>query len=111
MKKIEIIKYFIFVNDNEAGFGEYNTLEELSESAKEFIDKVDAKIGKSTTYIGIRAEFWILEPNKEKAFGAIDFINRFVEKEKFDFCRDIKTLELELPTEVEEKLKYLIEIL
>ena len=24
MKKIEIIKYFIFVNDNEAGFGEYN---------------------------------------------------------------------------------------
>ena len=111
MKKIEIIKYFIFVNDNEAGFGEYNTLEELSESAKEFIDKVDAKIGKSTTYIGIGAEFWILEPNKEKEFGAIDFINRFVGKEKFDFCRDIKTLELELPAEVEEKLKYLIEIL
>ena len=49
--------------------------------------------------------------NKEKEFGAIDFINRFTGKEKFDFCRDIQTLELQLPKAVEEKLEYLIEVL
>ena len=99
------------MDDNEVELGKYDTLEELSRNAKEFIDKVDMKIGKSKAYIGIGAEFWILEPDKEKEFGAIDFINKFVGKEKFDFCRDIKTLELELPEEVEENMKYLIEVL
>lgn len=111
MKDIEIIKYFIFTDDNNVRLGEYKTLEELVENAKEYINKSDDTTEKFNTCIGIGAEFWILESNKEKEFVAIDFINRFPKKEKFDFCRDINTLNLKLPIEVKSKLEYLIEVL
>ena len=111
MKDIKIIKYFIFVDDNRVKLAEYKTIDELMINAKGYVSKSDDITGKSETYIGIGAEFWILENGKEKEFVAIDFINRFAGKEKFNFCRDIKTLELKLPTQVEYVLEYLIEVL
>ncbi len=57
MKKIEIIKYYIFVDNSEVKLGKYDTLEELSRNAKEYIDNSDLKIGKSKAYIGVEQNF------------------------------------------------------
>lgn len=107
MRDIEIIEYFIFVNDNKTKLGRFKTLEELLEGAKDYIDNIE----EANKYIGIGGEFWIINPDGNKEFGSLDFINRNINEEKFAFCRDIEKLELQLSIKVREQLEHLIEIL
>lgn len=106
MRDIEIIEYFVFINDNETKLGRFKTLEELLEGAKDYVDSIEAN-----KYIGIGGEFWIVNSDGSKEFGSLDFINRHIDEDKFAFCRDIEKLELQLPAGVRGQLEHLIEIL
>lgn len=105
MKDIEIIEYYIFADKSDVKLGKYKTLEDLTNNAKSYLNDVDNDV-----YAGIGAEFYILEDNK-KELGAIDFINKHKNNDKFAFCKDIETLDIKLPIEVETAFKGLIEVL
>ena len=107
MKDIERIEYYIFVNDNIVKLKRYSDLEELTLNAKRYIGDIDKIIGKSKVYIGIGAEFNIINDDS-KTFGAIDFITRKKNEGKFVFCKDIETLDIKLPDEVKTALEGLI---
>ena len=99
MKDIEIIEYYIFVNDNIVKLKRYSDLEELTLNAKRYIGDIDKIIGKSKVYI---------INDDSKTFGAIDFITRKKNEGKFVFCKDIETLDIKLPDEVKTALEGLI---
>lgn len=103
MKDIEIIEYYIFVNDNKTKLCRFKTLEELLKVTKSYIDNLD-----TNEYIGIGGDFWVINPGDNKEFGSLDFINKHANEEKFAFCRDIKTLDIKLPSEVKTALEGLI---
>lgn len=89
----------------------YKTLEELYEDAPRIVSNIDKQFEKGGNYIGIGADFWIINKYENKEFASLDFINRKIGENKFDFSKDIETLNLELPEQVRMKFSKLMEIL
>lgn len=96
MRKVNLVKYFIFVDNNDVPIARYSTLEELMLHAKDFVDNVDNQIGKSTLYIGIGGDFSYMNDDGTRRYGAYDFINRKVGCEKFSFCKDAEENDIEI---------------
>lgn len=111
MQNIEILEYFIFVDNNDIKLTRYKSLDEVIINAKDYINNIDSRLGKSSTYIGIGADFNKIEDNESNNFGSVDLINRHIDEDKFSFCKDIDTLDLKLSPEVKSKLEHLIEVL
>ena len=111
MQNIEILEYFIFVDNNDIKLTRYKSLDEVIINAKDYINNIDNKLSKSSTYVGIGADFSKFKDNESSNFGSIDLINRHVGEDKFSFCKDIETLDLKLSPEVKSKLEHLIEVL
>lgn len=112
MREIEILDYYIFVNNNDAGKRHtYKTLEELCANVPKHVSNVNKRFGKGNMNIDIGASFDILERKNCKRYSEATFINRRVGEERFTFCKDIEKLEIRLPKEVEEKFECLIKFL
>lgn len=111
MKNIEILEYFIFVDNNDIKLTRYKSLDEVVINAKDYINNIDSRLGENSTYIGIGVDFNKIENDESVNFGSVDLINRHVGEDKFVFCKDIETLNLKLPSEVKSKLEHLIEVL
>ena len=111
MRNIEILEYFIFVDNSDIKLVRHKNLGEVIRNAKDYIDNVDNKLGKSSVYIGIGVDFNIVKGDESKSFGSIDVINRHIGQDKFSFCKDVETLNLELPLEIKCELEHLIEVL
>lgn len=102
--KIEIERYYIFSNANK-GIKYYNSLEDLKEDAPEQIGILEEDM-KDNYYIGIGAEY-----TSSKGLGAVDFINKKDRNGNFNWCADVKTEGIEVPTDFREVLEGLLETL
>ena len=103
--KIEIERYYIFSNTPK-GIKYYSDLQELKDNAPEQIVKFEEDMKKDNYYIGIGAEY-----SSNKDLGAIDFINKKDKMEGFNWCKDVESEEIDVPTDFREVLEYFLETL
>ena len=102
--KINIERYYIFSNAQK-GIKYYSNLEDLKEDAPEQIGILEEDM-KDNYYIGIGAEY-----TSSKGLGAVDFINKKSTNGNFNWCADVKTEGIEVPTDFREVLEGLLETL
>lgn len=102
--KINIERYYIFSNAQK-GIKYYSNLEDLKEDAPEQIGILEKDM-KDNYYIGIGAEY-----TSSKGLGAVDFINKKDRNGNFNWCADVKTEGIEVPTDFREVLEGLLETL
>lgn len=102
--KINIERYYIFSNAQK-GIKYYSNLEDLKEDAPEQIGILEKDM-KDNYYIGIGAEY-----TSSKGLGAVDFINKKDRNGNFNWCADVKTEGIEVPTDFREVLEGFIETL
>lgn len=102
--KINIERYYIFSNAQK-GIKYYSNLEDLKEDAPEQIRAFEEQM-KDNYYIGIGAEY-----SNSRGLGAVDFINKKDRNGNFNWCADVKTEGIEVPTDFREVLEGLLETL
>lgn len=102
--KINIERYYIFSNAQK-GIKYYSNLEDLKEDAPEQIGILEKDM-KDNYYIGIGAEY-----TSSKGLGAVDFINKKDRNGNFNWCKDVESEEIDVPTDFREVLESLLETL
>lgn len=102
--KINIERYYIFSN-TQKGVRYYNSLEDLKRCAPEQIKDFEENM-KDNYYVAVGAEY-----TSSKGLGALDFINKKDRNGNFNWCADVKTEGIEVPTDFREVLEGLLETL
>lgn len=102
--KIKIERYYIFSNTCK-GVKYYSSLEDLKSCAPEQIRTFEENM-KDNYYVAVGAEY-----TSSKGLGALDFINKKNINGNFNWCRDIKSEGIEVPTDFEKVLEGFIETL
>lgn len=103
--KINVHRYYIFADSTDIKIKYYNTLEELLNSSKQYIEEIEQI--EENNYLGVGAEFL----DEQNRVGAIDHICKRKNQEKFSYSSDIEKLNIDVPADFKEVLDKLIEIL
>ena len=102
--EINIERYYIFSNANK-GIKYYSNLEDLKNNAPEQIRAFEESM-KDNYYIGIGAEY-----TSSKGLGAVDFINKKSINGNFNWCADVQSEGVEVPTDFKKVLENFLETL